>query len=341
MNRRYVAMPWLCLFAVLACERTDSLTPAPTMEGGAAYPPDSQPLSEAEAAARNAPTGDGVRPLLPLARHLTAADRRWIGAEAARGQSEEELVDAVAKRKGWRSLRYQVTTANRAIAPGETFRALLRVFEAGGAAAPVAVREAYVNDDAGRGPAVRLGDARATALPGRPGQFELTWQAPARERRYSGDLFLVFTVEDRGVGQGGGFGFHSTAVENLVFDGRFHERLSQGSLLVEVGYTASRPARCRISADLFAGERPLHAATWQGEVGAPGGVAPLRFFGKAFHERGYQRGPLTLRNLAGRCTPIGAPGEPVTWEDAPAPARPFVTIEHDRREFSAAPWSGR
>jgi hypothetical protein len=112
-------------------------------------------------------------------------------------------------------------------------------------------------------------------------------------------------------------------------------------LLIDVGYAVKTPASCQVTAELWAGDLPLHAATWQGEVAPLAGAVPLRFFGKVFHDRGYESGPLTVRNLAARCEPSGGAGGPVTWEDTPAPARPFTTIEHHRREFSPEGWDGR
>src|SRR3954471_11290298 len=168
------------------------LVTATTSAAGAdGYPPDSRPLSEGEAAERTAPASDGVRPLLPDQKYLTAEDRRFLAEESARVHSQDQVLDALAKRKGWRSLRYRMTTRRRAIGPGETLLVDLQVLDARRAGAVVVARDAYVNEDAGAAPPVRRAGAKRKPVPGVAGRFRLSWRAPAKQSKYSGDLFLV------------------------------------------------------------------------------------------------------------------------------------------------------
>lgn len=93
--------------------------------------------------------------------------------------------------------------------------------------------------------------------------------------------------------------FFSSPVAPAEFTGVKGEEIRDGSLVLTIGLNVKMPGRYTIEGNLMAEEGPVaHARTDVRFENAGPGEAELEFFGKIFHERGYD-GPYILSGLRG------------------------------------------
>jgi hypothetical protein len=99
----------------------------------------------------------------------------------------------------------------------------------------------------------------------------------------------------------------STPMPFARFTNDFEERLSDGSLYIDVGISAQREVWCEISARLYDREEPTHVASWTGPIKTGKTTVALEFFGKVFHDMGFHEGRLQMRELRGKCHNVAFP----------------------------------
>lgn len=120
------------------------------------------------------------------------------------------------------------------------------------------------------------------------------------------------------------------------FSGSFQDRMSDGSLVVDVGILVDEPGFYRVDANLFAADEPVAWATFKGELGRSDGTLPLAFFGKTLRDAG-KPGPYELRQLRGYLFRDGRFPDRLELRDFPGV---FATRAWSLAEFSDEEWDG-
>jgi hypothetical protein len=138
------------------------------------------------------------------------------------------------------------------------------------------------------------------------------WRAPAEQKQYWGGLELQVTLTLEGsadefvVRQG----FYSSPIVAGRFTGDFHERLQNGSLLVDAGVSVQKRMLCSVSANLYSvdKEAPTHHATRRLIVDPSMKTITFTFFGKIFRDYGHE-GTFRLQDLKAQCDNLAFPPE--------------------------------
>ena len=174
------------------------------------------------------------------------------------------------------------------------------------------------------------------------------WRAPAEQRRYWGELELQVTLTLAGsadeyvVRQG----FYSSPMVAGKFTGDFHERLQNGSLLIDAGVSVQKRMLCSVSANLYSvdKEAPTHHATRRLIVDPSMKTITFTFFGKIFRDYGHE-GTFRLQDLKAQCDNLAFPPEWLTdtrghqaqlqqFQDHPPTTREPVYIYFKYNDFT-------
>ena len=138
------------------------------------------------------------------------------------------------------------------------------------------------------------------------------WRAPAEQRQYWGALELRVTLTLEGsadefvVRQG----FYSSPMVAGKFTGDFHERLQNGSLLIDAGVSVQKRMLCSVSANLYSVDKevPTHHVTRRLIVDPSTKTITFTFFGKIFRDYGHE-GTFRLQDLKAQCDNLAFPPE--------------------------------
>jgi hypothetical protein len=138
------------------------------------------------------------------------------------------------------------------------------------------------------------------------------WRAPAEQKQYWGALELQVTLTLQGsadefvVRQG----FYSSPMVAGKFTGDFHERIENGSLLVDAGVSVQKRMLCSVSANLYSADKeaPTHHATRRLIVDPSMKTITFTFFGKIFRDYGHA-GAFRLQDLKAQCDNLAFPPE--------------------------------
>ena len=105
-------------------------------------------------------------------------------------------------------------------------------------------------------------------------------------------------------------GFYSSPIVAGRFTGDFHERLQNGSLLVDAGISVQKRMLCSVSANLYSvdKEAPTHHATRRLIVDPSMKTVTFTFFGKIFRDYGHE-GTFRLQDLKAQCDNLAFPPE--------------------------------
>jgi hypothetical protein len=114
-------------------------------------------------------------------------------------------------------------------------------------------------------------------------------------------------------------------------DGKYTERVEQGSLVISAGVTAKAAADYRLIGSLYAGDTAIAFAQKSVHLEAGDGAIPLLFFGKILHDRGID-GPYVLRYVM----LFQHAGADEIASDTVDPA--YTTQPYSARSFSDAPY---
>jgi hypothetical protein len=109
-------------------------------------------------------------------------------------------------------------------------------------------------------------------------------------------------------------------------NGKYADRVDQGSLVIDVGVTTTVAAEYRVIGSLYGGQNAIAFASKSMQLGVGDATIPLLFFGKILHDRGID-GPYELRYvmLSEHVGPDEIPGETVdpAYTTQPYAARSF------------------
>ncbi len=92
--------------------------------------------------------------------------------------------------------------------------------------------------------------------------------------------------------------FFSSPHAPARFTGKATEKIVDGSLVISVQLSVTKPGDYEIKGNLFAGDEPIAVSRGRGSLRPGLQTIDLLFFGKIFHDRG-KPGPYTLRHLRG------------------------------------------
>lgn len=281
-----------------------------------------------------------------------------------KGKSEDEIEAEL--RKYYENLpRYQFSANRHTLTFGDELIVTLKITDANGALLDFTITDAAVwgdpqmarsvlgrpdYNDSGFGADKKAGDGITT----------FTWKIPGEDKRYWGNLRLVATVSVKGVKNPVELvhSFFGSPIAPAQFTGQFHERLENGSLVIDAYLDVKRECKFILQANLYTqrGE-PTHWVTVN-TVLEPGlRAASFVFFGKIFHDMGAD-GRFVLRDLRGTCENLPFPARYLndpTKTDAVVNAKPLeepllfyipytslsytTQKEYTFKDFSNAEWS--
>ncbi|GAB4443074.1 MAG: hypothetical protein OHK0011_25440 [Turneriella sp.] len=256
----------------------------------------------------------------PRVRNESALRARIEELKAA-GKSDEEISKDL--QKYYEGLpRYQFSANRHTLTPGDELVVTLRVFDAGGAKLEYTVTDAVIMgdpmmtrsvlgspeyNDSGFSPDAVAGDGTTT----------FSWKIPGEDRKYWGNLKLNVGLRVRGTKEPVvvSHGFYGSPLSPAFFTGQFHERLENGSLVIDAFLDVKRECKFVLQANLYSARgEPTHWATVN-TVLEPGiHAVPFVFFGKIFHDMGID-GRFTVRDLRGTCENLPFPAR---WLNDPA-----------------------
>jgi hypothetical protein len=273
------------------------------------YGPESRPL--------HAENWDLTHPFLaesPALPMISSATLRELESLRDSGLSEQEILSKVNAPSSLSTYQFVV---NRTILTGtrDELDARLTVTSAPGSnvVPRIQVMKAVVIGDAYFG-SPNLGNVPFSCETTTPG-CTFRWRAPAEQRQYWGGLELQVTLTLEGsadefvVRQG----FYSSPIVAGKFTGNFHERLQNGSLLVDAGVSVQKRMMCSVSANLYSADKeaPTHHATRRLIVDPSMKTITFTFFGKIFRDYGYE-GAFRLQDLKAQCDNLAFPPEWLT-----------------------------
>ena len=138
------------------------------------------------------------------------------------------------------------------------------------------------------------------------------WKAPTEQKQYWGTLELQVTLTLEGsadecvVRQG----FYSSPMVAGKFTGDFHDRLQNGSLLIDAGVSVQKRMLCSVSANLYSADTgvPTHHASRRLIVDPSMKTVTFTFFGKIFRDYGHE-GTFRVQDLKAQCDNLAFPPE--------------------------------
>lgn len=307
----------------------------------AKYPPNSRPLTEAQA--------DVLEPLM-----IAEAPRRLLARDAhGRTRKSDYSCKLQPLRHTITAGETQLITLECTVGQGvEMRRAAIEVLKADltlassrqSAAVPLT---SDFRDDGSEGDE-RPGDLVQTLRVQPPaqawGDFRLAVEVRVPEEA-SGDKYWLITT------------FAASGEPPARFTGRRKERIEEGSLVVAVEVEVNKAGRYVIQANLFADEEPVAYANFDAELQSGQRWVDLLFFGKVLKDRG-ATGPFTMTELRGHRlnTPFSVedlrkpPAEVKRLlsqiKESSGPEReelvpwrePYVTAAYGASDFSDAEW---
>jgi hypothetical protein len=139
-----------------------------------------------------------------------------------------------------------------------------------------------------------------------------TWRAPSADKLYWGGLTLQVTITADGspdqfvLRQP----FYSSPMVAGTFTGTFHDRLENGSLVIDAGVDIQRKMACFVTANLYSADQttPLQHAQRRVLVDPSMKTISFTFFGKIFRDYG-DEGAFRLQDLVGKCVNVPYPAE--------------------------------
>jgi len=280
------------------------------------------------------------------------------------GKKDSEIESDL--RKYYESLpRYQFTANRHTLTFGDELIVALKVTDSNGGKLAYSLGDVFVLGD----PIMtrsRLGtpDFNDSGYPpdgvADDGITTFSYKIPGEDKKYWGNLKLVVQIKAKGSKDPieVSHTFFSSPISPAKFTDNFSERLENGSLVIDTIVDVKRECKFIFQANLydFRGN-PTHWVTANSVLGP--GLHPVSFvfFGKIFHDNGYQ-GRFTMRDLRGTCENlpfparwIGDPGkidaianatpleEPLLYY-MPYTSKSYTTQkEYSLKDFSNAEWT--
>ena len=247
-------------------------------------------------------------PSLPL---ISSASLHALEAQRDSGLSEQEILS---KLKAPASLSTYQFVMNKTILTGtqDELNARLTVTSASSAnAVPrIHVIKAEVIGDSYLG-SPNLGTVPFSCETTTP-ICTFRWKAPTEQKQYWGTLELQVTLTLEGsadefvVRQG----FYSSPMVAGKFTGDFHDRLQNGSLLIDAGVSVQKRMLCSVSANLYSADTgvPTHHASRRLIVDPSMKTVTFTFFGKIFRDYGHE-GTFRVQDLKAQCDNLAFPPE--------------------------------
>jgi hypothetical protein len=291
----------------------------------AQYPPNSRPLTR-EMKDMLEPWTIQNQPLPVMTDpqfRTEAAMREWAQKLEAQGKSRDEIM-AELERRAKNAPRYKFDLPRHTITENETLTAFLNVTDAGGSPlAGVTILGAEIIGDVNFG---SRGLGSAEYKEAGVGRYQFTWKPPSADKQYWGTLTLKVRARIPGLQDEAQIidSFFSSPTAPARFTGQFSERLENGSLLIDVGVDVARECSYQIHGNLYSldDNEPTHWAAAEVILKPGAQVATLTFFGKVFHDGGYE-GRFELRDLRGTCENIPFPA---SWIGDPSKVRQIEQI---------------
>jgi hypothetical protein len=245
-------------------------------------------------------------PSLPL---ISSGSLQELQSMQNAGLSEQEILSKVTAAPAISTYQFVV---NKTILTGtrDELEARLTVTSASQAVPRIHVLKAEVIGDAYFG-SPNLGNVPFSCETTAP-VCNFRWQASAADKRYWGGLELQVTLSLEGSADEfmARQAFYSSPMVAGKFTGNFHERLENGSLLIDAGVSVQKRMLCHVSANLYSADKeiPTHHATREIIVDPSMKAVTFSFFGKIFTDYQYE-GIFRLQDLKAQCENLAFPPE--------------------------------